>query len=91
MARGVALCSPIQRRKVQNRHPFRTYVTGMFFASRTRGSGRGYLGLKLAFSAVGIGVFLLAVRLENRPLSWVGLGLLLISFLLRFLPRRSEG
>jgi len=63
----------------------------MFFASRTRGSGRGYLGLKLAFSAVGIGVFLLAVRLENRPLSWVGLGLLLISFLLRFLPRRSEG
>jgi hypothetical protein len=44
---------------------------------------------KLAIAGAGLAVFLTGVRLNNDLLRWIGIGLVAVAFLLRFLKRRS--
>jgi hypothetical protein len=44
---------------------------------------------KLVIAGAGLAVFLTGVRTDNDTLRWVGIGLVAVAFLLRFLKRRS--
>lgn len=45
---------------------------------------------KLVIAAVGVAVFLTGVRLEIDPVRWIGIGLVAVAFLLRFMGRRDS-
>jgi hypothetical protein len=44
---------------------------------------------KLVIAGAGLAVFFTGVRTENDLLRWIGIGLVAVAFLLRFLKRRS--
>ena len=44
---------------------------------------------KLVITAVGVAVFLTGVRLEIEAVRWIGIGLVLVAILLRFVGRRG--
>lgn len=46
------------------------------------------LTAKLVITAVGVAVFLTGVRLEMQPVRWIGIGLVAVAFLLRFIGPR---
>lgn len=46
------------------------------------------LTAKLVIAAVGVAVFLTGVRLEIELMRWIGIGLVAVAFLLRFIQRR---
>lgn len=45
---------------------------------------------QLVITAVGVAVFLTGVRLELGVVRWVGIGLVAVAFLLRFIGRRGR-
>jgi uncharacterized membrane protein YccC len=49
-------------------------------------------GVKLAVAAAGVAVWAIGARSGDRRLSWLGVGLLFVAFLLRFArPRTPRG
>ena len=42
---------------------------------------------KLLFAIIGIGIWLYGVRMADRRLQWLGVGVVLVAFILRFVPR----
>jgi membrane protein implicated in regulation of membrane protease activity len=56
----------------------------MFFASRSPRSADALTWWKAALLVIGAAVFLFGTTLEIRWVSWVGLALLLVTFVLRF-------
>jgi hypothetical protein len=47
-----------------------------------------YTQLKLAFAVIGIVVWGYGQRVDDAILRWLGIALLVVAFLLRFLPKR---
>lgn len=45
---------------------------------------------KLVIAVAGVAVFLTGVRLELEVVRWVGIGLVAVAFLLRFVGRKSD-
>ncbi len=45
---------------------------------------------KLVIAVAGVAVFLTGVRLELEPVRWIGIGLVVVAFLLRFIGRRGR-
>ena len=45
---------------------------------------------KLAIAAVGLAVFLTGARLELPPVRWIGIALVAVAFLLRFIGPRAR-
>lgn len=45
---------------------------------------------KLVITAAGLAVFLTGVRIESTLLRWIGIGLVTVAFLLRFLGRGAR-
>lgn len=45
---------------------------------------------KIAFALAGIGIFAFGVRAENPVVRWVGIGFVVIAFLLRFVKKRDR-
>lgn len=45
---------------------------------------------KLVITAAGLAVFMTGVRIESAMLRWIGILLVLVAFLLRFMGRRSS-
>lgn len=45
---------------------------------------------KLVIAVAGVLVFLTGVRLEFEPVRWIGIGLVAVAFLLRFIGRRGR-
>ena len=43
--------------------------------------------VKLACALVGLGIFGYGVRIENDVVRWVGIGLVIVAFLLRFVKK----
>ena len=52
---------------------------------------REQLVAKLVIAGAGVAVFLTGVRTEIVYLRWIGIGLVAVAFLLRFLGRRDAG
>lgn len=46
---------------------------------------------KLVIAAVGLAVFLTGARLESPPVRWIGIALVAVAFLLRFIGPRARG
>ncbi len=44
---------------------------------------------KLVIAVVGVAVFMTGVRLEMEVVRWLGIGLVAVAFLLRFIGRRN--
>jgi uncharacterized membrane protein len=45
--------------------------------------------LKIACALAGVGIFAYGVRSEDRVVRWVGIALVIVAFLLRFLKKRE--
>lgn len=45
---------------------------------------------KLVMAGAGIAIFLMGVRTQNDLLRWIGIGLVTVAFLLRFVGRRNR-
>ena len=46
--------------------------------------------IKVAFAFAGIGIFAYGVRTENEVVRWVGIGFVVVAFLLRFARKRDH-
>ena len=46
--------------------------------------------IKVAFAFAGIGIFAYGVRTENSVVRWVGIGFVVVAFLLRFARKRDR-
>ena len=46
--------------------------------------------IKVAFAFAGIGMFAYGIRTENNVLRWVGIGFVVVAFLLRFAKKRDR-
>jgi hypothetical protein len=46
--------------------------------------------LKVAFAFAGIGLFAFGVRTDNNVVRWVGIGFVIVAFLLRFARKRDR-
>jgi hypothetical protein len=46
--------------------------------------------LKLIIVLVGLAIWAYGLRINNRMLMWVGMGFVIVAFLLRFAPRRGS-
>ena len=44
---------------------------------------------KLIIAAVGVAVFLTGVRVQSEVVRWIGIGLVVVAFVLRFVGRRG--
>jgi hypothetical protein len=44
---------------------------------------------KIAFALAGVGIFAYGIRTEDSVVRWVGIGLVIAAFLLRFVKKRS--
>ena len=47
--------------------------------------------MRLAIAAVGVMVWAYAHRVENDRIRWVGIAMLAVAVLMRFIPRRKPG
>jgi hypothetical protein len=54
-------------------------------------AARSMTGIKLAIAAVGLFVWGFGMRADDARIRWVGIAMLAIAFLLRFLPVRRAG
>jgi hypothetical protein len=45
---------------------------------------------KIAFALAGVGVFAYGIRSEDTVIRWVGIGFVVLAFLLRFLKKKVE-
>ena len=52
---------------------------------------REQLVAKIVIAGAGVAVFLTGVRTEIVFLRWIGIGLVAVAFLLRFIGRRGDG
>jgi hypothetical protein len=46
--------------------------------------------VKLLFSTIGLGIWFYGVQVANRRLQWLGIGVVVVAFLLRFLPKEPN-
>jgi hypothetical protein len=44
---------------------------------------------KIAFALAGVGIFAYGIRTEDSVVRWVGIGLVIAAFLLRFVKKRT--
>ena len=45
---------------------------------------------KIAFALAGVGVFAYGIRAEDTVIRWVGIGFVVLAFLLRFVKKKVE-
>jgi len=45
---------------------------------------------KVAFAFAGLGIFAFGVRADNNVVRWVGIGFVIVAFLLRFARKRDR-